>query len=124
MGYKFLLPRVKAQWKPVGKMDCVDLGMDYFLFRFHLGSDFLKVMYVGPWFVGPHFLSIRRWSPGFKPEKASFTTTAVWARLPGLSIEFFDPILLRRVVNQLGHLFRIDANTACAARGKYAKICI
>ncbi|XVF19425.1 hypothetical protein REPUB_Repub11eG0109600 [Reevesia pubescens] len=81
-------------------------------------------MYGGPWFVGPYFLALRQWEPGFTPETATFTTTAVWARLPGLPIEFYDPDILRRIGNQLGVLLRIDATTASSTRGRYARICI
>ncbi|XVF24797.1 hypothetical protein REPUB_Repub13aG0158600 [Reevesia pubescens] len=124
VGYKFLFPRVKAQWKPSSRMDCIDLGRDFFLFRFHSRDDYHKVMYGGPWFVGPYFLALRQWEPGFTPETATFTTTAVWARLPGLPIEFYDPDILRRIGNQLGVLLRIDATTASSTRGRYARICI
>ncbi|OMO90214.1 Endonuclease/exonuclease/phosphatase [Corchorus olitorius] len=118
VGYKFLHPCLMAQWKLEGKVDCVDLGKEFFLFRFHRNTDYAKVMYGGPWFVGPHYLSIRQCSPEFKPENTTFSTTVVWARLLGLSIEFFDVNILRRIGNQIGHLVRIDANKASASRGK------
>ncbi|OMP05267.1 reverse transcriptase [Corchorus capsularis] len=124
VGYKFLFPRVMAQWKPKQKMECIDLGCDFFLFRFQCKEDYNRAMYSGPWFAGPYFLSIRQWEPGFKPEKATFTTTAVWARLPALLIEFFDSLTLRRIGNQLGVLLRIDATTEKNSRGKYARLCV
>ncbi|GKV40954.1 hypothetical protein SLEP1_g48538 [Rubroshorea leprosula] len=58
-GYNFIFPRIKAQWKPRGKMDCIDLGLDFFLIRFHEKEDLNRVLHGGPWFVGPHFLTIR-----------------------------------------------------------------
>ncbi|OMO98612.1 Endonuclease/exonuclease/phosphatase, partial [Corchorus olitorius] len=124
VGYNFLYPRVKAEWKPHGPMDCIDLGKDLFLFRFHSKDDFNRIFYGGPWFVGPYFLSMRLWEPSFYPEKAAFSTTAVWARLPGLPIEIFDSNTLRRIGNQLGVLLRVDANTASSSRGRYARICV
>lgn len=33
-GYHFLHRQLMSLWKPHGKVDCVDLGKDYFLFRF------------------------------------------------------------------------------------------
>ncbi|OMO81373.1 hypothetical protein COLO4_23636 [Corchorus olitorius] len=124
VGYNFPYPRVKAQWKPEGKMDYIDVGFDFFVFRFHLSSDYSRVIYGGPLFVGPHFLSIRQWTPGFKPGKTTFTTTAVWARLPRLSLELFDSMILKRIGNQIGRLLRFDANPASASRGKYARLCV
>lgn len=46
--------------------------------------------------MGQHFLAIRQWEPEFKAEEASFSSVAVWIRLPGLPIEFYDPIILRK----------------------------
>ncbi|GKV06468.1 hypothetical protein SLEP1_g18364 [Rubroshorea leprosula] len=123
-GYNFIFPRVKAQWKPRGKMDCIDLGLDFFLIRFHEKEDLNRVLHGGPWFVGPHFLTIRRWEPSFDPAKATFKTTAIWARLPRLPIEYYDVQILERIGNMLGTPLRLDAHTVHQSRGQYARICI
>ena len=41
------------------KMDCVDLGKDFFLIKFMDDEDYDKVLRGGPWFVGEHFLAIK-----------------------------------------------------------------
>ncbi|GKV32462.1 hypothetical protein SLEP1_g41069 [Rubroshorea leprosula] len=43
--YNFIFPRIKAQWKPRGKMDCIDLGLDFFLIRFHEKEDLNRVLH-------------------------------------------------------------------------------
>ena len=60
-----------ALWKPVGIMDCVYLGCDFFLIRFSLKEDNDLVLKKGPWFIGEHFLSIRPWKPNFDPDSAN-----------------------------------------------------
>ncbi|GKV18314.1 hypothetical protein SLEP1_g28712 [Rubroshorea leprosula] len=123
-GYNFIFPRIKAQWKPRGKMDCIDLGLDFFLIRFHDKEDLNRVLHGGPWFIGPHFLTVRRWEPSFDPAKATFKTTTIWARLPHLPIEYYDVQILERIGNMLGTPLRLDAYTAHQSRGQYARICI
>ncbi|GKV23277.1 hypothetical protein SLEP1_g33025 [Rubroshorea leprosula] len=123
-GYNFIYPRIKAQWKPRGRMDCIDLGYDFFLIRFQERDDLLRVINGGPWFVGPYYLTICQWEPAFNPEKAAFTTTAIWARLPRLPIEYYDVKILERIGKLLGTPLRIDAHTASQSRGQYARICI
>ncbi|GKU87915.1 hypothetical protein SLEP1_g2242 [Rubroshorea leprosula] len=123
-GYNFIYPRIKAQWKPKGRMDCIDLGLDFFLIRFQEREDHLRVLSGGPWFVGPFYLTIRQWEPSFNPETAAFTTTAIWARLPRLPIEYYDTKILERIGNLLGTPLRIDAHTVHKSRGQYARICI
>ncbi|GKV08919.1 hypothetical protein SLEP1_g20489 [Rubroshorea leprosula] len=124
VGYSFIYPRIKAQWKPKGKWECIDLGLDFFLVRFQDENDLHKVVYGGPWFVGPYYLTIRRWEPNFNPSKATFSTTVIWARLPELPTEFYDPETLIRIGNKIGNLLRVDAHTIHHTRGQYARLCV
>ncbi|GLT40485.1 hypothetical protein SLA2020_146200 [Shorea laevis] len=126
LGYNYVYPRVKAQWKPTGKWDFIDLGLDFFLVRFQVPEDLNRVIFGGPWFVGPYYLTIRRWEPNFDPAKAinSTTTTAVWARFPNLSADHYDPTTLQKIGNEVGTLLRVDAHTAHHTRGQYARVCV
>jgi hypothetical protein len=81
-------------WKPVGRLDCVDLGHDFFLIRFGLVEDFDRVLKNGPWFISEHYLTIRPWQPNFKPSTANCSSVAVWARLPELPIEYYEESVL------------------------------
>ncbi|KAK7838579.1 uncharacterized protein CFP56_019525 [Quercus suber] len=78
----------------------------------------------GPWFVGQQFLAIRKWEPEFKAEEASFSSVAVWIRLPGLPIEFYEPTILKKVGSAIGPVLRIDSYTANGARGRFARLCV
>lgn len=59
VGFNYLHSKLLSMWKPVGKMDCVDLEERYFLTRFALKEDHDSVLRKAPWFIGDHFLSIR-----------------------------------------------------------------
>ena len=48
VGFHFLCNRVMSLWKPAGRLDCVDLGKDYFLMRFGLVEDYNNVLNGGP----------------------------------------------------------------------------
>ena len=58
VGYHFLHSKLLGMWKLIGKMDCVDLGHDFFLIKFLVKEDHSKGFKGGPWFVGGHYLSI------------------------------------------------------------------
>ena len=77
VGYSYLTFKINELWKPTAKMDCVDLGRDFFLIRFSCKDDFDKVLKGGPWFIGGHFLAIRPWEPYFKASEAKLTFVAV-----------------------------------------------
>lgn len=59
VGFHYLHSKVMSLWKLVGRLDCVDLGKDFFLIRVGLIEDYENVIRGGPWFIGKHFLTIR-----------------------------------------------------------------
>lgn len=124
IGYQFLTSRINNLWKPSGRLDCVDLGKDFFLVRFSLKVDYERVLREGPWFVGGHYLSIRKWEPNFKPSTATVSSVAVWVRLPQLPIEYYEPSVLRDIGLAIGPVLRIDTHTASESRGRFARICV
>ena len=67
LGFKYLDFKIRAIWKPQGELQCIDLGLDYFLIKFRLEEDCWKVINDGPWFIGQQFLLVRKWSLGFRP---------------------------------------------------------
>ncbi|XP_030964660.1 uncharacterized protein LOC115985910 [Quercus lobata] len=124
VGFSYLTFKINALWKPMTKMDCVNLGNDLFLIKFSDDSDYDKVLRGGPWFVGEHFLAIKPWEPYFKASKATFTSVAVWVRLSKLPIDFYDTLVLRQIGSAIGPVLRIDSYTATGSRGSYARLCI
>lgn len=70
VGFNFLHTKLLSLWKPSRRLDMVDLGRDFYLLRFLVMEDHEMVLMKGPWFIGEHFLSIRRWEANFKPSEA------------------------------------------------------
>ncbi|XP_023900912.2 uncharacterized protein LOC112012760 [Quercus suber] len=124
VGFHYLHSKVLSLWKLAGRLDCVDLGRDFFLMRFGLVEDYENVIKGGPWFIGGHFLTVRAWEPNFKPAQAVCNMVAVWIRLPELPFEYYDPGVLREISNAIGPVLRVDFNMASEARGRFARICI
>nr|POE90406.1 uncharacterized protein CFP56_59946 [Quercus suber] len=124
VGFNFLQSKLNILWKPSGRLDCVDLGNDFYSVRFALKEDLNSVLEKGPWFIGGHFLSIRPWEPFFKPGMANVSSIAVWVRLHHLPMELYEAEVLKQIGEALGKVLRIDAHTALEARGKYARLCI
>ena len=94
VGFNYLTFKINALWKPMAKLDCVNLGNDFFFIRFSSNEDYDKVLKGGPWFVGEHFLAIKQWELYFKASKAKLSSVAIWVRLPELPIEFYDAAVL------------------------------
>nr|XP_023902463.1 uncharacterized protein LOC112014276 [Quercus suber]POF27029.1 uncharacterized protein CFP56_40394 [Quercus suber] len=124
VGLNFLQAKLLSMWKPAGRLDVVDLEHGFFLVRLSLREDVEHVLGKGPWFIGDHFLSVRPWEPDFKPESANVASIAVWIRLSGLPIEYYNAKALQHIGKAIGNVLRIDTFTATESRGKFARLCI
>ncbi|KAL7230600.1 hypothetical protein ACSBR2_008965 [Camellia fascicularis] len=124
IGYRMLCNRVKHLWAIQEDFDAIDLGNNYFLFKFSSQDDCNHVYMGGPWVIVDHYLTIRKWEPDFKASEAFETPTAVWVKFPELPIEYFQEKVLYTIARQLGKPLKIDLTTAMATRGKYARVCI
>ena len=120
----FLQSRLLSLWKPVGRLDCVDLSHGFFLTRFSLREDYEAMLKRGPWFIGEHFLSIRPWEPGFLPATTNVSSVAVWIRLNELPIEYYHAEALLQIGKAIGNVLRVDTHTAFESRGRFARLCI
>ena len=100
------------------------LGNGFFLTRLSLREDYENILKRGPWFIGEHFLSIRPWEPDFRPETASVTSVAVWVRLNGLPIEYYNSEAFYYIGKTISNVLRVDTQTATEARGRFVRMCV
>ena len=102
VGYNYLHSKLLGLWKLTGRVNMVDLRRDFFLLRFSVVKDLEMVLNKGPWFIGEHFLSIRRWEANFKLSETLVSLMAVWFRLNELPIEYYDATVLWQIGQALG----------------------
>ena len=124
VGFSFLHARLFSLWKPIGKIDYVDLGEEFFLVCFLVKEDCEAVLRNGPWFIGENFLSIRPWEPNFHPSEANISLVAVWVRLNELPIEYYDVKALQIIRNEIDRVLRIDTHTENESWGRFTCLCI
>ena len=46
---------------------------------------------------------------------------AIWVRLPGLPMEFYDPLTIKEVTNMIDPILKIDAQTTFEVQERYAR---
>ncbi|KAK7855136.1 hypothetical protein CFP56_029375 [Quercus suber] len=117
VAYHYLVLKLSSLWMPVGKMDCITIGQDFSLVRFSMKDDHSRVLKNGPWFIGGHYLSIRRWEPNFKPSSANLLAVVVWIRLPELPIEYYEESVLRDIGKAIGPVIRVHTHIALEVMG-------
>lgn len=57
-------------------------------------------------------------------ETTNLLAVAVWIKLPGLPIEYYEPSVLKDIGLAIGPVLRIDTQTATEARGRFARLCV
>ncbi|KAL7196593.1 hypothetical protein ACSBR1_036575 [Camellia fascicularis] len=58
IGYKMLCSRAKNIWGLIDEFNAIDLGTNYFLFKFSKLEDYTKVYTGGPWVIMDHYLTV------------------------------------------------------------------
>nr|POE45444.1 hypothetical protein CFP56_20116 [Quercus suber] len=93
----YMRTKLNQMWRPTNRMDCVDLGMGFFLVWFYSKEDLDSVLMKGPWFIGDQFLSIGPWEPFFKPSTTNVSLIAVWIWLYEFPIELYETEVLKEL---------------------------
>jgi hypothetical protein len=124
IGFKALETRLKQMWVRKGVISIIDLSNDYYLVAFSHEDDQYAALMDGPWFIYDHYLTVQEWKPNFNPVSDTIKEVAVWMRISGLPIEYYDSQILRFIGNIVGKTVKVDKNTLTQERGKYARLCV
>lgn len=119
ISYTYLCNRIRQLWSLQGEFQALDLDNGYYCVRFSNKSDYFHVLTNGPWIIAGHYLTIRRWSPGFRSEEGTVDSV-----LPGMPLEFYDQVVLTSIGNAIGRMEKIDRTKADIFRGKFARLCV
>lgn len=109
-------------WVCKGVISIIDLSNNYYLVAFSHDDDKKSALSNGPWFIYDHYLTVTDWRPNFQPEMDSIDEVAVWIRIFGLPIEYYDPRSLTVFGNRVGRTIKVDKTTIKQERGKYSRI--
>jgi hypothetical protein len=124
IGFKAQETRLKQMWVRKGVISIIDLSNDYYLVAFSNEEDQYSALMDGPWFIYDHYLTVKEWSPNFHPASDTIKEVAVWMRISGLPIEYYDREALHFIGNRVGKTVKVDKNTLTQERGKYARLCV
>lgn len=122
IGYEILKKRLDAMWDQEGLISLIDIGNGYFLVRFQSPADLNFGLTAGHWFIFDHYLTVRQWEPDFDPYENPISKLAVWARLLGLPMDYYDRKYIQTIGNCMGRTLQVDINTASHQRGKFTRI--
>ncbi|OMO90964.1 reverse transcriptase [Corchorus capsularis] len=124
LGFKALSAKIKTLWQIKGKYKIIDLGNDYFLFKFQHKSDYTHALDGGPWIIGGHYLTVRQWKHNFQPDSDKINSIIAWIRLPQLPLEYYPNMAVRRIASTVGRVIRLDKTTETVDRGGFARVCV
>ncbi|XP_058741845.1 uncharacterized protein LOC131614249 [Vicia villosa] len=124
VGFKALENRLNQLWAKHGSLSIVDLDNDFFTVSFANNDDHCRALLEGPWMIYDHYHSVREWKPNFCPSSDAIEQIAVWVRISGLPLEYYDARVLAFIGNRIGSMVKVDRNTLKIERGKYARLCV
>ncbi|KAL7263186.1 hypothetical protein ACSBR1_001375 [Camellia fascicularis] len=124
IGYKLFMTKMTKISGLQADFEALDIGNGFFIVKFDMADDYTKVYTGGPWIVMDHYVTVRKWQQDFKSDEAEEDTTMIWVQFPNLPIEYYNKKILYHITKVIGVPLKIDINTAMAARGKYARVCI
>ncbi|OMO53937.1 reverse transcriptase [Corchorus capsularis] len=124
LGFKALSSRVQQLWRIEGKYRIIDLGNDYFCFKFQKRKDCKHVLDGGPWVISGHYLTVRQWTHNFKPNSDVIKSIVAWIRLPQLPLEYYTNMAIRRIASKVGRVIRLDKTAESVVRGGFARVCV
>ncbi|XP_027184123.1 uncharacterized protein LOC113782432 [Coffea eugenioides] len=122
VGFWTLEQKLKELWQLSQDFEITDLERGFYVVRFRAKEDYHKTLDGGPWMVQGHYITVTKWRPDFRAEKADITSTMVWVRQPGLPVEYYIEKFLMAVGNCVGKAIKVDQRTLTAERGKFARI--
>lgn len=111
-------------WAIKSEYELIDIGCGFFLVKFTCPYDLQFALEEGPWMIFGHYLTVRKWTPEFRPSIASIDSTAVWVQFPGLPIRYYNDRMLLSMGNTLGRALKVDQNTRFASKGRFARVCV
>lgn len=117
IGWRHLKARLTKLSLSCSGMEVLELDNDFCLVCFTDWDDVVWILNTRPWMILGHCLIVLRWHLCFHPHKNELHKVIVWVRIPGLSLEFYDHNILRKIGNNLGRTIRIDHNTLHKAEG-------
>lgn len=122
--FTLLLRRLKGLWKTKCPFQLIDLGHEFFIAKFEAEEDMMRILELGPWFLGTQYIAIMKWKPDFHPATARILTMATWIRFANLPMEYYDADILWQLGDKVGKPIRIDGVTLDQSRGRYARLCV
>lgn len=100
------------------------LGNGYLIASLQSKEDYYYALEGGPWLIQNHYLTVQTWKNNFNPWNETLRKLAVWVRLPGLPIDYYDKKFFFNLGNKIGTAIEVDEMTLNKARTMYARMCV
>lgn len=72
-------------------------------------------------FIHINFTVVWKWSPNFSPSSNIVEQLAIWIRISGLSIEYYDHRVFTLIGNRIDKTVKVEKNTSLRERVKYVR---
>lgn len=116
--------RLSRIWKLQAGFEIMDIGHGFYMAKFDIAADRIKVMEEGPCMIFDYYLTVQTWTPDFMSSSAKIDKTMVWVRFPSLNLLYYDESILMTLASTIGKPIKVDSNTLDVRRGRFARVCV
>lgn len=108
----------------VGVFYIADMPNSYFYVKCENIEMLKMVIFKGPWTVSGMVFQLSHWEEMLQLAMAKLNKAAIWLQLHHLPLDFWDVETLESMIENIGHLLKIDELTLERRRAKYTRVCL
>ncbi|KAK1313474.1 hypothetical protein QJS10_CPA06g01306 [Acorus calamus] len=115
---------IRRLWNPKGEITLTLQGNGFFMVKFSLEEDLLKVLEGGPWTMDNRPFVIQKWARNTKLELKRLTSIPIWIKFPNLPLHFWSRTCIGKIASLIGTPLYMDTPTATRSRTAFARVCV
>ncbi|GMP85741.1 hypothetical protein CsSME_00038783 [Camellia sinensis var. sinensis] len=124
MNIAYIRAQASRLWKNKGLKSVLSTANGFVFFMFDIIDSSTAVLEDGPWFIGGHFIVLKKWHSMMKLSKDQLDKIPIWVKLFNVPMEYWDDDDLSRIASAIGELLYMDRLTAHGDRVSFAKVCV
>ena len=103
-------------WCPVRRIECKDLGDNFFLLTFGQAAGKRKAMEEGPWTVSKELMVVADFDGSKTLDKIDFSFIPIWVRVVNLPMGLMNKLTARVIGDEVGEYMEMEADDIVAGR--------
>lgn len=124
MNIAYIRAHASNLWKNKGLKSMLSIANGFVFFMFDTIDSSTAVLEDSPWFIGGHFIVLKKWHSMMKLSKDQLDKIPIWVKLFNVPLEYWDDDGLSGIASAIGEPLYMDRLTDYGDRVSFAKVCV